>query len=324
MEPMRMASRTAARRSRSSPDESALVAGGKLRGFALPPFETFLTRMPGIEPVELRIERFANGELHVVVPTGVCDEDCALVGSISPPDANLTQFLLGAHTLSKEGARSVTAVLPYLAYARQDHDEPGASLAAAWIGRMLQASGVERVLTVDVHSGAAERLSAIPIESVSPGPLFASELARIGLRDYVVVAPDEGGIHRARDLAAAAQLDRPVVACRKRRTAKGIVHLGMEGELAPRAVVVDDILDTGATLISCCEALGAAGVGRIVVFITHGLFTGGAWRGIWHAPVEHIYTTDSVRGTRHAPAAIRVLSVSALLAARLSQSRARR
>jgi ribose-phosphate pyrophosphokinase len=286
-----------------------------INGFALAGFDRFLAAMRGLASGQLAIERFSNGELHVALGASVRGADCALVGSIAPPDERLTGYLLAAHTLSRDGARSITAVLPYLAYTRQDANERGKSLAAEWIGRLLAASGVDRVATVDVHSEAAISLSPIPIESVSPAPLFAGELARIGLHDYVVVAPDEGGVDRARDLAAAAKLERPVVVFRKRRSAGGIVHLGMTGELHQTAVVVDDILDTGATLVSCCELLRSSGVNRIVVCVTHGLFTGHAWRAIWHAGVERIYTTDSVRGTNQGPAEVRVLSVAPLLAA---------
>lgn len=249
--------------------------------------------------------------------TRVEGSDCALVGSIAPPDDNLAAFLLAAHTLTKERARSVTAVIPYMAYARQDHDEPGHSLAAEWTGRLLAAAGVQRVLTVDLHSEAARALSPIPLESLSPAPLFAAQLRALELEEFVVVAPDEGGAARARELAVAANVARPVVVFRKQRGHGGIVHLGYEGELARHAVVVDDILDTGATLISCCEKLRAAGVDEITIFVTHGLFTGHEWRELWQAGVARIYTTDSVRGTRRLPASLHTISVRGLLAARL-------
>ena len=283
----------------------------------LAPFVGFLSTLPGFTSGGISVERFPNGELHVALEMPVAGADCVLVGSISPPDENLATFLLALHTLGKERARSVTAVLPYMAYARQDRDEPGHSLAASWTTRLLAAAGVQRIVTVDLHSEAARSLSAVPIESLSPASLYAAELRKLQIEEIVVVAPDEGGAARARELALAGGIDRPVVVFRKQRNAGGIVHLGYEGGLAPHAVVVDDILDTGATLISCCEQLRADGVEQVTIFVTHGLFTGHEWRELWNAGVTRIYTTDSVHGMGKLPAAIRLLSVRGLLAARL-------
>ena len=113
-------------------------------------------------PGAFRIARFENGELHVHVETPVTAQHCVLLGSIAPPDEQLLSALLLAHTLKKEGARQVSAVFPYLGYARHDKDKPGQSMATAWAGSLVRASGCDRVITVDVHSEKTKQLFPVP------------------------------------------------------------------------------------------------------------------------------------------------------------------
>jgi ribose-phosphate pyrophosphokinase len=240
------------------------------------------------------VARFPNGELHVrldAVPRGVV---ALALGAVAPPDDQLLSTLLLAHTLSKDGATAVVALLPYLGYARQDQAEPGTSLAAACIGQLLAAVGVSEVVSIDVHSALARALFPIPLHSLSPAAVFAGALAALDWHDVTVVAPDEGALHRAEAVRRAAGIDRPVAHFVKRRTLAGISHSALHGEVGARAAVVDDILDTGGTLVSACEALARAGVEEIVLMVTHALWTGRAWERVWSLPVRRLYCTDTV------------------------------
>jgi len=276
----------------------------------------------GLREGEAVVGRFPNGELHARIQTPVAGEECVLLGAVAPPDENLLATLLVAHTLLTEGARRVTALLPYLGYARHDKREPGKSLGTAWLGRLLHASGAEEVVTVDVHSRRVHDLFPLPVESLSPAAVFAAEIERDGLTDISVVAPDEGAVERCEAVRTAAGIPRPLARLRKTRTERGVVHTALHGAVGPRAVIVDDILDTGGTLVSACEALGRAGVRDIRIMVTHGLFTGAAWQRLWSLGVSRIYCTDT---TPPPPAgdAISVLSVAPLLAAHLKAPRAR-
>lgn len=289
--------------------------------FTLPPHERLgeaLGRLGGLARGRACIERFPNQELHATVDGAVTGRHCLLLGALAPPDEHLLATLLLAHTLAKEGALTITALLPYLGYARQDRQEVGRSLAAAWTGELLRASRVDRVVTVDVHSGSIHRLFPIPVCSLSPAPVFAAELARLGFGDPTIVAPDEGALERAEAVRQAAGIDRPLAHFTKRRTEAGIVHSMLHGEIGRRVVVVDDILDTGGTLVSACEALRSAGAEEIVIMATHGLFTGTRWQALPSLGVARIFCTDTTPlPERAAAAGVVVLPVAELIAAHL-------
>lgn len=248
-----------------------------------------------LQPGTFRIARFENGELHACVDTSVTAQRCVVLGSIAPPDERLLSVLLLAHTLKKEGAKQVTAVLPYLGYARDDKDKLGHSLATAWVGSLIRASGCDQVITVDVHSERTKTLFPVPLVSLSPAGVFAEAITRYGLTDATIAAPDEGAIGRCEAVQAAAGMSfGKIPYFEKHRTDTGIIHAGPIGEVGRRAVIVDDILDTGGTLVSACERLSKTGIEEIEVMVTHGLFTGTRWKDLYHLGVKRIFCTDSV------------------------------
>jgi ribose-phosphate pyrophosphokinase len=266
------------------------------------------------------ISRFDNQELCAFVQQPISGEHCLILGSIAPPDEQALSFMLLAHTLKKEGANKLTAVLPYLAYSRQDKFKPGESLATAWIGSLLKVSGVDQVLTVDVHSERDRELFSLPLISLSTADLFASVIKKYGLGDATIVAPDNGAISRCEAVKNAAGM--PVVATpyfEKTRTERGVVHRGPIGNVGSRVVIIDDILDTGGTLISACEKLIAAKVEEIYVLVTHGLFTGSDWKRLQALNVRKIFCTDTVPLHRDfEPMDVSVLSVVPILQEGLS------
>jgi ribose-phosphate pyrophosphokinase len=280
--------------------------------FALPGFDSLLPTEPG-EPGRLLVGRFANRELSVAVKTEVSGRCCVVLGSIAPPDEQMLAFALATDTLKRQGAERVVALLPYLAYARQDKEEPGKALGIAWAGEVLRASGVDELVTIDIHSRRATELLGMPVTSFAPAELFAPELKRAGLLDATVVAPDEGAIERSRTVARAAGIVGPIAHLRKERTATDVVHRELVGKVGSRAVVIDDILDTGGTLVSCCHELVQRGVEDVTIMVTHGLFTGERWRKLLPL-VTGLYVTDSVPAVAgHPPKGVQVLSVQPLI-----------
>lgn len=244
---------------------------------------------------QFAVSRYENQELHARIEEGVSGEHCVILGSIAPPDELLLSVTLLAHTLKKDGATKVTALLPYLAYTRQDKDKHRESLGTAWVGAFLKSSGIDRVVTIDVHSQRDMDLFPIPVISLSTAILFARAIHEHRLHGATIVAPDNGAIARCETVKKAAGI--PIGETphfEKKRTDQGIVHYGPVGTVGAKVVMIDDMIDTGGTLVSACEKLKAGGVREIFIFVTHGLFTGTAWKQLWRLGVKRIFCTDTV------------------------------
>ena len=284
--------------------------------------------LTGVERGRCAVSRFSNQELYATLETDPAGRACLVLGAVAPPDEHLLATLLLVHTLKKEGARTVTVLLPYLGYARHDKAEPRRSRATAWLGALLHASGADDVAAVDVHSslapqplptpvrsGPAHLSCRTPVRSLPPAEFSAPELAPLPLAEPTIVAPDAGALERCDAVRRAAGIRRPLAHFTKERTPEGIKHSVLHGAVGRQAVLVDDILDTGGTLVSACEGLRRAGVEEIVVMATHGLFTGRAWERLWSLGVTRIYCTDTTPPPGHlGSAAVVVLSVAPLLA----------
>lgn len=279
-----------------------------------------LRTIPFLRVGQFAIARYENQELHAEVQCRVSGEHCVVLGSIAPPDEQMLSLMLLAHTLKKGGAGKVTAVLPYLAYSRQDKEKPGESLGTAWIGSLLKSSGVDEVITVDLHSERDRELLCLPVLSLSTACLFAEVLRNQGLIDATIVAPDNGAISRCEAVKKAAGMpigETPYF--EKRRTEKGIIHHGPIGRVGARVVIIDDMIDTGGTLVSACQRLRQARVEEIYILVTHGLFTGSHWAELWSLGVRRIFCTDTVPLRADLDATdISILSAAPLLREELS------
>ena len=256
--------------------------------------------------------RFANGELVIDLLDSVKGVECAVLGTVAPPDQNLVEYLLLCDTLAREGASRVIALLPYLAYQRQDHPEPGRSLAASWLGHLLMASGVNEIFTLDIHSLHACEVFPIRLESLPVASLFVSALGDRLRDDITIVAPDEGAQDRCQALIKRSGLGLRFAHFEKRRTPEGVTSR-LIGEVTNRVLIVDDILDTGETLIACAEGLRTAGAREISIAVTHGLFTGTDWRRLWDLGIEEIVCTDSVGDIKTSGPRVRVMSCAGAL-----------
>jgi len=276
--------------------------------------------LPDFQPGQFSVTPYGNQELHTSVHSPVSGEQCFILGTIAPPAHQMAATLLLAHTLKKQGAKRLTGILPYLAYSREDKMKSGESLATAWMGSLLKASAFDEIWTVDLHSGQDKTLFPLALESFSPSGLIAACIRDLGLTDASIVALDNGAIPRCAAVKSRASMKSgDLVHFEKQRTASGIVHRGPIGKVESRAVIVDDILDTGATLVSGCEKLARAGVEELHIFVTHGLFTGQAWKSLWSLPVKRIFCTDTIPACRdiHDPR-ITTLPVGPLLCEKLA------
>jgi len=284
--------------------------------FSFSDYEHIASRLEQVHSLEqspFTVARYENAELHVATVTRVAGKRCFILGTIAPPDERILTLTLLAHTLKCQGATHVTGILPYLAYARQDKVKAGESLAAAWAGSLLQASGIDEIITIDVHSERDVPLFPIPLISLSPAQLFAAEITRRNLRDAIIVAPDRGAIFRCEAVRKAVGL--PAVATpyfEKKRTESGVVHGDLVGKVSSKVILVDDILDTGGTLVSACEKLRRLRVQEIFILVTHGAFTGEKWQKLWSLGVQQIFCTDTIPSPRPHEAEGRITTLSAV------------
>ncbi len=240
------------------------------------------------------INHFPNQELYLTLSASVADRNCLILGSIIPPDTHLVTFLMLCHTLKKDKAHHVHACIPYLAYSRHEKDEPQKSQMTALIGALLKAAGLDSILTIDLHNPKKKDLFSIPIHSLSPAKLFAEEIRRLAWTNVTIVAPDKGAIARCEDLAQEVGQQKNLIWIEKSRDQSNIFHYDLHFSVKKQALIIDDILDTGQTLISCCEKLIEKGVQEMIVMVTHGLFTGTNWRKLFDIGVKKIYCTDSI------------------------------
>ncbi len=252
-----------------------------------------LKLLPEIKIGKFSVGRFPNQEIFIELQKDVKNKDCLIICSITPPDENLISFLLLSHTLKKEGASRTAALLPYLAYARQDKEKKGESLATASVGELLSAAHVSEVITVDTHSHKVEDLFPIPIYNLSPSKLFAQEIKKLNLKNPTIVAPDEGAMERVQKTVEEYGSGVEIAFMKKKRTPSGVSSV-LYGHVSKNVVIIDDILDTGGTLLACCKILKSKGAQNIYVFVTHGLFTGSDWLYLFDVNVKKIYCTDSI------------------------------
>lgn len=284
--------------------------------FPFPQFKQyarFLKSLPGYKLGSFQVARFLNREIYVKLLTNVVYRDCLILGSITPPDEQLISFLFLAHTLKKELTSKITALVPYLAYARQDKIKKGESLATSAIGEIFRASHINEVVTIDVHSQKVGALFPLPIFNLSPAKIFAQEIKKLKLENPTFVSPDEGAIERTRKVADELKFRVEVAYMKKQRTLSGISS-ALHGSFSSNVVIVDDILDTGGTLLACCEILKSRGAKNIYIFVTHGLFTGNKWQNLFNLNVKKIYCTDSIPSVNDLRSEkIKILSIKTIL-----------
>jgi ribose-phosphate pyrophosphokinase len=247
-------------------------------------------------PAELRV--FSDGESKIKM--GRAGKNCTIVQSTHPPvDMHLMQAMMMARKCADDGARDVCAVIPYLAYARQDRAFlEGEAVSIALVARLLEAAGVRHVVTVDIHSRLAMSHFA-SIQNVSSIPLLADHVAtKLKLRRPIVVSPDAGGADRAKEFAQRLKTD--MVALKKSRdrtTGEVTVDEKLDADVSGRdAILVDDMISSGGSIVKAAEMLRKKGADKVYAVCAHALLIGDAAQKIRAAGVHDIIATNSVPG----------------------------
>lgn len=263
------------------------------------------------------ISNFADGEIRISINENVRGEDVFVIQPTPPPADNLLELLLMIDALKRASADRITAVIPYFGYARQDRkDRPRVPLSAKLIANLLTRAGVDRILTVDLHAEQIQAFFDIPVDHLYATPVLVT-YHRQFVQNLVVVAPDTGRANRARGFAQRLGKDIPIAIIDKRRTSPNKAEaLRVVGEVAGMdALIFDDMIDTGGTLIQATEALMEAGVHTVRATATHGIFSQDALLNLAASPIREIVVTDTIHQTpAKSHEKIKVLTVSALLA----------
>ncbi len=279
-----------------------------------------LAKAKGYEKGGFIAARFKNNEMHITLKTDVKGKECIILGSIIPPESNLISFLLLADTLKKEGAKKVIALLPYLAYTRHDKFVPQESLATKWMGNILKQSGVDKIVSFDVHSENDRKLIPVSITSISAAQLFANVIIKKHLQNATLVAPDNGAIKWCEAVKQAAKMKSNIAHFEKHRIKSKITISNPIGDVSSEVVIIDDMIDTGQTLILACKKLKKLGVKKITIMATHGIFSGKLWLKLYALGVENIYCTDTL-SYKHIPRnnKITILPVFEILKSEISK-----
>ncbi|HYM60562.1 MAG TPA: ribose-phosphate pyrophosphokinase [Thermoanaerobaculia bacterium] len=239
---------------------------------------------------------FSDGENYVQIDENVRGADVFVIQPTSPPvNDNLMELLIMLDAFKRSSARRVTAVLPYYGYARQDRkDKPRVPITSKLVADLITAAGADRVLTLDLHASQIQGFFNIPVDHLFAAPVIVGHLKKIGLQELTIVSPDAGGVERAR--AYAKRLGATLAIIDKRRIAANqteVMHI--IGDVEGRNVfVVDDIIDTGGTLIHSAEALMAKGAKSISAACTHAVLSGPAIQRINGSQLDAVITTNSM------------------------------
>lgn len=271
---------------------------------------------------KIEIGKFSDGEIDVWVEDDVNNTNVFVVQSNSRPvNDNIIELALISDALKRSGAHSITAVIPYFGYSRKEkQSRKGEPISAKVIADLIISSGVNKVICLDLHSDAIVGFFNVPVIYISALEVLAEKLAKEKLKDPVVVAPDVGGVKRARNFANI--INAPMAVIEKHRQISQrdkIEVLSMSGEIEGHtAVIIDDVVSTGATIIESATALKNKGVEKIIVCATHGLFSGNAIDNIEKSPIDKMIVTDSIEQNIKS-SKIEVASVAPLFADCLTQ-----
>ena len=243
------------------------------------------------------IRKFADGEIYVEINENIRGNSIFIIQSISSPaNDNLMELLLCTDALKRSSAKNITAVIPYFGYARQDRKVvPRTSISAKLVSNLITKAGADRVVTVDLHAGQIQGFFDIPVDNLFCTPIFARHIKKnIKSKSIICVAPDVGGTERARALGKS--LDVGLAIVDKRRPAPGKSQvMNVIGNVKDKTcIVVDDIIDSGGTIINSAKALKDRGAKEVYAYITHGVLSGEAVKKIQKSVIKKLVITDSI------------------------------
>jgi ribose-phosphate pyrophosphokinase len=288
-------------------------------GSANPQLAAAVAKRLNIPVGSASVGRFSDGEVMIELLENVRGRDCfVLQSTCTPTNDNLMEVLIMIDALKRASAARVTAAIPYFGYARQDRRPRSARVAISSkvVANMLEAVGVDRVLTMDLHADQIQGFFNVPVDNIYAAPILLGDLWKHGYENLLVVSPDVGGVVRARALAKRLESDLAIID--KRRPKANVAEvMNIIGDVKGRTcVIMDDMVDTAGTLAKAAQALKSEGAVKVLAYCTHPVLSGGAVERIANSALDEVVVTDSIplREDAKKCSKIRVLSVVDLLA----------
>ncbi len=287
-------------------------------GSANPVLAEEMCRHLGLQLADVRLKQFADGEITLQILENVRGADCFIVQpTCKPVEFHLMEILLMIDALKRSSARTVTAVLPYYGYARQDRkDKPRVPVSAKLVSSLIERAGASRVVAIDLHANQIQGFFDIPVDHLFFRPVMIDYFKQQNLQNLTVVSPDAGGVERARSIAK--RLNAPLAIIDKRREEANIAEVmnvigDVEGQ---NCLIIDDMIDTAGTLVKGAEALIRHGALSISACATHAVLSGLAVDRIMESRLSEVIISDTIPLSEAARACgkIKQLSIAALLA----------
>lgn len=271
----------------------------------------------GIGLGDMNVSKFSNGEIRVDINESVRGTDCFVIqSSAHPVNENLMELLIIGDALRRASARRITAVVPHYFYSRQDRKARGREpITAKLVANLMTTAGFRRLLTIDLHAAQIQGFFDAPVDHLNAGPLISDYFNQKGLQNAIVVSPDSGGVPRARDLAERLGVGLAIID--KRRPEPNVAEImniigNVEGKAA---IMVDDLIDTGGTMVQGARALLERGATKVFSACTHPVFSGDACDKLASSHFEEIVVTDTIPVVNpRLKEKLKVVSVAPLLA----------
>lgn len=294
------------------------MAGGQLKVFtgkANPDLAKKICKYLNISLGKAEVTSFPDGEVRVEINENARGTDAFLIQSTCPPvNNNLMELLVMIDALRRASARRITAVIPYYGYARQDRKvQPRVPITAKLVANLITVAGADRVLVMDLHVGQIQGFFDIPVDHLFAAPVLIDYFQKKRVKDMVIVAPDPGAVERA--AAFAKRFKASLAIIDKRRSHPGVAKVfNVVGKVKDKnAILVDDMVDTGGSVIESAMVLKRKGASNIYVSCTHPVFSEGAAEGLQKSVIKEVVVTDTMPFNGRGTSKIKVLSVAPLL-----------
>ena len=251
--------------------------------------------------INSNIKRFADGEVYVEINENIRGNSIFVIQSTSnPANDNLMELLICIDALRRSSAKNITAVIPYFGYARQDRKVvPRTAISAKLVSNLITNAGANRILSVDLHAGQIQGFFDIPVDNLFATPIFARHIKnKMKLNNLTCVAPDVGGVERTRALSR--RINSSIAIIDKRRPGPGKSEvMNIVGNVKNKnCIIVDDIIDSGGTIVNAAKALKEKEAKNVYVYITHAVLSGEAMQKIEKSQIKKLITTDTIDNSK--------------------------